>query len=92
METPKHLMGGLLGSPMINSKSGPSQVEPNPNKTQNNKIPVTKSNHAPQVTWADIARKESIRKKDTTNARPQYSHGMRVLSRRYTTRLAGLTG
>ena len=65
----------VLGSPIINSKSGPSQVEPNPNKTRNNKIPITKPNHVPQVTWADIARKESIHKNDTTNARPQYSHG-----------------
>ena len=56
----------MLGSPIINSKSGPSQVEPNPNKTQNDKIPITKPNHVPQVTWADIARKESMRKNYTT--------------------------
>ena len=61
----------LLGSSIINSKIGPSQVEPNPNKTQNNKIHVAKSNHAPQATWANIARKESIHKNDTTKARPQ---------------------
>ena len=82
----------VLGSPIINSKSGPSQVEPNPNKTRNNKIPITKPNHVPQVTWADIARKESIRKNDTTKARPQDSYGWRGISRRYATRLAGLTG
>ena len=34
---------GVLGSPMLNSKSESSQVEPNPNKTRNKKIPVTKS-------------------------------------------------
>ena len=64
----------LLGSPMINSKSGLSQVEPNLNKTRNSKIPVTKSNHAPQVSWADIVRKESIHKNDTTTSRPQDSY------------------
>ena len=82
----------LLGSPTINSKSGPSQVEPNPNRTQNYKIPITKPNHIPQVTWTDIARKEPIQKNDTTIARPQDSHGWRGAPRRYATRLAGLTG
>ena len=46
----------VLGFSMMNSKSGPSQVEPKSNKTRNNKIPVTKSNHVSQVYWADIAR------------------------------------
>ena len=82
----------VLGSPMINSNSGPSQVEQNPNKTRINKIPITKPNHTPQVTWADISRKESIHKNDTANVRPQDSHGLRGLSQRYATHLAGLAG
>ena len=80
----------VLESPMINSKPRPSQAEPDPNKTRNSKIPVTKSNHVPQVSWADIVRKKSIRKNNTTNARPQDSHGSYGLSRRYATRMAGL--
>ena len=82
----------VLGSPITNSKSGTSQVEPNHNKTQNIKLPITKPNHVSQVTWADIARKEPIRKNDTTIARPQDSLGWRGASRRYATRMAGLTG
>ena len=82
----------MLGSPITDSKSGTSQVEPNHNKTRNTKIPITKPNHAPQVTWADIAREEPIRKNDTTTARPQDSSGWRGISRRYATRLAGLAG
>ena len=82
----------VLGSPITNSESGTSQVEPNPNKTRNNRIPITKPNYVPQVTWSDIARKEPIRKNDTTIARPHDSSGWRGVSRRYDTRLAGLTG
>ena len=90
--TSQRTTSNVLGSPITNSKSGTSQVEPNPNKTRNNKIPITKPNHVPQVTLSDIARKEPIRKNDTTIARPQDSSGWRGVSRRYATRLAELTG
>ena len=44
LQSQHNTMDGVLGSPIINSKSGPSQVEPNPNKTRNDKIPITKPN------------------------------------------------